>query len=86
MTDLLVHRLTHAGGRLNVANFVSQNLHAPRRRGCTDAAQDGIVQRLPLFEGLVKGHLAELAAHGGLSQLGDGEDGVVNLVPGEMLP
>ncbi len=67
---------------MNVANFIAQYLHAPGRSGRADTAQDGIVERLSLFESLVKRHFAQLAAHCRLRELGDGVNGVVDLVRG----
>jgi hypothetical protein len=60
--------------------FNEARLHAPRRSRRADAAQDGVIQRLPFFEGLVQSHFAELAAHGGLRQLRHRVNRVIDLV------
>lgn len=49
-----------------------------------DSYDNLLIESVPLFKGLVKGDLAKLTAHSGLSKLNDGVKGVLNTVRGEL--
>ena len=83
-SDLPVHRLHHARGRMDVADLVAQAHNAPVLRGLVDGSGDVGVQIGALFENVVESELADFGAHGRLGELRDCILRVFDAVAGRM--
>ena len=78
--DLLLHGLqNHRGGR-QILDFVTQHFDAPVKSRFVDRRNDGLVDKVALFKGLVQFHAAHDASEGRLRKLRNGNDVVARAV------
>jgi len=80
--SLFGHGANHGFGKLDIFKLDGFDVDAPGVGGFVDDLKDGVGDFFSIAEKLIEGGFADDSTHGGLSQLRDGPENILNFVDG----